>query len=93
MSRVRTAVLISGRGSNLEALIAAAADPACPFEVALVLANREDAPGLETAARAGIAAEAIAHHPFGKDREAHERVLDTRLRGSHSSPWPATCAC
>ena len=56
MSRVRTAVLISGRGSNMEALIAAAADLACPFEVALVLANREDAPGLETAARAGIAA-------------------------------------
>ena len=82
MSRVRTAVLISGRGSNMEALIAAAADPACPFEVALVLANREDAPGLETAARAGIAAEAIAHHPFGKDREAHERVLDTRLRSA-----------
>ena len=63
MSRVRTAVLISGRGSNMEALIAAAADPACPFEVALVLANREDAPGLETAARAGIDAEANEHHP------------------------------
>ena len=82
MSRVRTAVLISGRGSNMEALIRAAADPACPFEIALVLANREDAPGLDTAARAGIPAEAIAHQPFGKDREAHERVLDTRLRNA-----------
>ena len=46
----------------------------------LVLANRADAAGLETAARAGIAAEAIPHQPFGKDREAHERVLDARLR-------------
>jgi len=80
MSRLRTAVLISGRGSNMEALIHAAADPTYPAEIALVLANRADAPGLETAARAGIPAEAIPHPPFGKDREAHERALDIRLR-------------
>ena len=80
MRRVPTAVLISGRGSNMEALIRAAADPAYPAEIVLVLANRADAAGLETAARAGIAAEAIPHQPFGKDREAHERVLDARLR-------------
>ena len=82
MRRVPTAVLISGRGSNMEALIRAAADPAYPAEIVLVLANRADAAGLETAARAGIAAEAIPHQPFGKDREAHERVLDARLRAA-----------
>jgi formyltetrahydrofolate-dependent phosphoribosylglycinamide formyltransferase len=80
MNRVRTAVLISGRGSNMEALIRAAADPAYPAQIALVLANRPDAGGLETAAKAGIATEAIDHRPFGKDREAHERVIDEALR-------------
>ena len=80
MRRVRTAALISGRGSNMEALIRAAADPAYPAEIVLVLANRPDAGGLATAAAAGVPAEAIDHRPFGKDREAHERVLDARLR-------------
>lgn len=80
MRRVRTAVLISGRGSNMEALVRAAADPDYPAEIVLVLANRPDAGGLATAAAAGVAAEAIDHRPFGKDREAHERVLDARLR-------------
>ena len=80
MRRVRTAALISGRGSNMEALIRAAADPDYPAEIVLVLANRPDADGLATAAAAGVPAEAIDHRPFGKDREAHERVLDARLR-------------
>lgn len=80
MRRVRTAVLISGRGSNMEALVAAARAPAYPAEVVLVLSNREDAPGLETARRAGVAAEAVASRPFGRDREAHERAVDARLK-------------
>ena len=80
--RVRAGVLISGRGSNMEALLTAATDPAYPAEVALVLSNRPEAAGLETARAAGAAAEAVDHRPFGKDREAHERVLDARLRAA-----------
>ena len=79
MNRVRTAVLISGRGSNMEALVAAARDPAYPAEIALVLSNKADAGGLATARAAGIAAEAVETQPFGRDREAHERALQARL--------------
>lgn len=82
MNRVRTAVLISGRGSNMEALIAATRDPGHPAEIVLVLSNRPDAGGLETARAAGIAARAIDHRAFGRDREAHERALDAELRGA-----------
>ena len=82
MRRVRTAVLISGRGSNMEALLAAARDPAYPAEIALVLSNRADAGGLATARAAGVAAEAVEAKPFGKDREAHEHALDERLRAA-----------
>lgn len=73
--RRRTAVLLSGRGSNLSALLAAAADPAFPAEIVLALSNVPDAPGLARAAAAGIAAAAIDHRPFGADRAAHERAL------------------
>ena len=79
MKRVRTAVLISGRGSNMEALVDAARDAACPFEVVLVLSNRPDAAGLDTAAAAGIAAEAVDHRPFGKNREENERAIQAVL--------------
>ena len=79
MRRVRTAVLISGRGSNMEALVAAARDPAYPAEIALVLSNRADAGGLAHARKAGVAAEAVEARPFGSDREAHERALQARL--------------
>jgi formyltetrahydrofolate-dependent phosphoribosylglycinamide formyltransferase len=79
-ARVRVGVLISGRGSNMEALIAAARDPAYPAEIALVLSNRLDAPGLQTAQAAGVTAFAIDQRPFGKDREAHERAIDAELR-------------
>ena len=78
--RVRVGVLISGRGSNMEALIAAAKAPDYPAEIALVLSNRIEAPGLGTAARAGVTAFAIDQRPFGKDREAHERAIDAELR-------------
>ena len=73
-------ILISGRGSNMAALIAAARDPAYPARIALVLSNRPDAAGLETARAAGIEAEAIDHRGFGGDRAAHEAALDARLR-------------
>ena len=78
--RVRTAVMISGRGSNMEALLAASRTPDHPAEIVLVLSNRPDAGGLAMAREAGVVTEAVDHRPFGKDREAHERELDRRLR-------------
>ncbi|PVM88982.1 phosphoribosylglycinamide formyltransferase [Caulobacter radicis] len=79
-TRTKVAALISGRGSNMEALVRAAQDPACPFEIALVLANKADAGGLATAEAAGIEALCVPSKPFGKDREAHERAVDGTLR-------------
>lgn len=64
----------------MEALVRAAQDPACPFEVVLVLSNKPEAGGLVTAAEAGIEALAVDQRPFGKDREAHERAIDAALR-------------
>lgn len=78
--RRRTAILISGRGSNMAALIAAAQGPDYPAEIALVVANRPDAGGLERARGEGVATAYIDHRPFGRDREAFERAVDERLR-------------
>jgi phosphoribosylglycinamide formyltransferase-1 len=58
-SRRRTAILISGRGSNMQALIAAAVDPAYPAEVVLVVSSRASAAGLDKARAAGIATAAV----------------------------------
>lgn len=80
MSRTRVGVLISGRGSNMSALIAAAAAPDCPFEIALVLSNKPDAGGLTAASEAGVVARCIDQRDFPKDREGHERALDAALR-------------
>jgi phosphoribosylglycinamide formyltransferase-1 len=79
MTRLRLAILISGRGSNMEALLSAAEDPAYPAKPVLVASNRPDAKGLETAAAAGIPTLAIDHKLYGKDREAFERALDMAL--------------
>ncbi|MBI1202793.1 MAG: phosphoribosylglycinamide formyltransferase [Rhodopseudomonas sp.] len=79
MNRKRVAVLISGRGSNMAALIKAAQDPAFPAEIALVASNRPDAGGLAIARDAGIETEAIDHTRFGKDRPAFERALQDVL--------------
>lgn len=79
MPRRRTAVLISGRGSNMAALLDAARDPDYPAEIVLVLSNRPDAPGLRLAAEAGVETRAIDHRPFAKDRVAHEVRLDAAL--------------
>ena len=75
----RVAALISGRGSNMTSLIAAAKDPAFPAEIALVLSNRPDAAGLETARKEGIAAVALDHKAYASREEferAMQRVLD-----------------
>jgi len=82
MSKARVAVLISGRGSNMAALIEAAKNPAYPAEIVLVLSNIADAGGLDIAEAEGIETAVIAHAPFGKDREAHERMIDARVRQS-----------
>ena len=76
----RVAILISGRGSNMAALIAAARDPAFPAQIELVLSNRSGAAGLETARALGVRAEAVDHRVFGADRAAHEAALDATLR-------------
>jgi phosphoribosylglycinamide formyltransferase-1 len=77
----RVAVLISGRGSNMTALIEAAKAKDYPAEIVLVVSNRPDALGLSRAQQAGIATALIDHKAFGKDRGAFERALDTELRG------------
>jgi len=79
MNRKRVAVLISGRGSNMAALIEAAKDKSYPAEIVLVVSNRPDAGGLVTAKAAGIAAEIVDHTAFGKDRTAFERALQAVL--------------
>jgi phosphoribosylglycinamide formyltransferase-1 len=79
MDRKRTAILISGRGSNMTALIEAARDQTYPAEVVLVVSNRPDAAGLQRAAEAGIATAIVDHKLYGKDREAFERALQDVL--------------
>jgi phosphoribosylglycinamide formyltransferase-1 len=77
MARLRLGILISGRGSNLQALLDASAAPAFPAEVALVISNRSDAAGLERARATGVPALTISHrHP------GFESALDEALRGA-----------
>lgn len=80
MSRLRAAILISGRGSNMDALIAAARAPDYPAEIALVASNRPDAEGLAKARSKGVAVAAVDHKIYA-GREEFERslqiVLDT----------------
>ena len=82
MQKTPIAVLISGRGSNMRALIEACERPDYPARIALVLSNRPDAAGLEVARAAGLQTIAINHKPFGKDREAHECKVDAAIRAS-----------
>jgi len=79
VSRKRVAVLISGRGSNMAALIEAAKDANYPAEIVLVVSNRPDAAGLGTAKTAGIATEVVDHTAYGKDRAGFERALQAVL--------------
>src|SRR5581483_1613775 len=79
MRKKRVAVLISGRGSNMAALIEAATDASYPAEIALVISNVPDAGGLATARAAGISTEVINSKAFGKDRRSFERKLDETL--------------
>ena len=81
MARLRCAVLISGRGTNLEALIHACAEKDFPAEIALVISNRADAGGLAHAARAGIASAVVPHRDY-PSREAFERALTRTLEAA-----------
>jgi phosphoribosylglycinamide formyltransferase 1 len=75
MSRKRIGILISGRGSNLAALIAACRQADYPAEIVLVVSNRPDAAGLVRAADAGLATAVVDHKAFA-DRRAFEEDLD-----------------
>jgi phosphoribosylglycinamide formyltransferase-1 len=76
MPRLKVGVLISGRGSNLQALIEAAAEPGYPAEIVTVISNRHEVPGLQHAAAAGI-----PHHIIAEpDRAAFAQAADRILR-------------
>ncbi|HWW37276.1 MAG TPA: phosphoribosylglycinamide formyltransferase [Xanthobacteraceae bacterium] len=76
----RVAILISGRGSNMTALIKAAEAKDYPAEIALVVSNRPDAAGLDHARSSGIPTAVIDHTKFGGGRETFEHALDRQLR-------------
>jgi phosphoribosylglycinamide formyltransferase 1 len=80
MDKKRVAILISGRGSNMAALIDAAKAKDYPAEIALVVSNRPEAPGLVPARENGVTIAVIDHTAFGEDREAFEHALDEELR-------------
>jgi phosphoribosylglycinamide formyltransferase-1 len=84
VSRVRTAVLLSGRGSNLKSLIDACAAPDFPAGIVLVISNVESAGGLDIARNAGIATKIIPHKPF-PSREAFDAEIDAALRDADVS--------
>ncbi|MGN6516179.1 MAG: phosphoribosylglycinamide formyltransferase [Rhizomicrobium sp.] len=78
-NRKRVAVLISGRGSNLQSLIEASKAPDYQAEIALVVSNKENAAGLCVAQNAGILARVIPHQNY-ESREAFDRAIDAALR-------------
>jgi phosphoribosylglycinamide formyltransferase-1 len=82
MVRLKLGVLISGRGSNLQALIDACADPAFPAEIVLVLSNKAGAHGLLRAREAGIATAVVSHRDFAK-REAFDASVSAKLRDAN----------
>lgn len=79
MTKRRVAILISGRGSNMTALIEAARAKDFPADIVLVVSNIAGAAGLSRASEAGIATATVESKPFGKDREAFERKLQDTL--------------
>jgi phosphoribosylglycinamide formyltransferase-1 len=83
MSRKRVAILISGRGSNMAALIEAAKDKTYPAEIVLVISNRPDAGGLLVAQASDIPTEVVDHTAYGKNREAFEHALQAVLEKNH----------
>jgi phosphoribosylglycinamide formyltransferase 1 len=78
MAKLRVGILISGRGSNMAALIEAAKVADYPAEIGCVISNVADAPGLKIAEAAGIASAAISHKGF-PDRESFDRAVSAEL--------------
>jgi formyltetrahydrofolate-dependent phosphoribosylglycinamide formyltransferase len=76
----RVAILISGRGSNMTALVEAARDPAYPAEIVGVFSNRADAPGLQYAWLAGVPTATASHKGFS-DKPAFEAAMNAALDG------------
>ena len=81
MARLRLAVVVSGSGTNLQALIDACAEPGFPAEIVLVVSNRPGAPALGRAARAGISTDVVDHMRFA-DRHAFDAALEARLHAA-----------
>jgi phosphoribosylglycinamide formyltransferase-1 len=79
MAKMKVAVLISGRGSNLQALLDACSAEDFPAEIVAVISNKAGAQGLERARKAGVAASFIDHTLY-EEREAFEKELDAKLR-------------
>ena len=79
--RVRVAVLISGAGSNMAALIDAGQTAGAAYEVVLVLSNDPEAGGLAVARAKGVATAVVDHRPYGKDRAPHEAAIQAELAG------------
>lgn len=82
MGRKRVAILISGRGSNMAALVEAAEAPDFPAEIVLVLSNKPEAPGLAFAGRKGIPTVVVPSKAYGKDRAAFDAAMQAELRKS-----------
>ncbi len=80
-ARKKVGILISGRGSNMAALIAAAGEPNYPAEIVVVGSNKPDAGGLATAAAAGVPTFALSHRDF-PDRESFDRAVTARLEAA-----------
>ncbi|MCA3597939.1 MAG: phosphoribosylglycinamide formyltransferase [Methylobacterium sp.] len=80
MAKKRVAILISGRGSNMAALVRAVkADPAFPARIVLVLSNRPEAAGLALAAAEGIPTAIVPSNDYGKDRAAFDAAMQAEL--------------
>lgn len=80
-NRQRAAIFISGRGSNMTALLSAMAKPDYPAEAALVLSNNPGAPGLDIAAKAGVKTAVVDHRDFKGNRPAFEAAISGVLAG------------
>jgi phosphoribosylglycinamide formyltransferase-1 len=79
VEKKRVAILISGRGSNMAALVKAAREPDFPAEIVLVLANKPDAAGLDFAKAEGIATALVPSLTYGKDRAAFDAAMQAEL--------------
>lgn len=82
IARKRVGILISGRGSNMVALLKAMAAPDFPAEPVLVLSNRADAAGLVTAADNGVPTAVEDHRPYKGDRESFDRAMNARVEAA-----------